>query len=206
MNHRATYYVAAMASFAVITACYNNIAIGITFQRDSGVLKRTNGTRCLPSGSLLGARMLHALLIALLLVAITRGVRPRRSTSADMPTGAHAGAVPGHARRRRGQLLRARARRSPRSSRTPTPRPPIVNAIDPAAAVPVRRSSSRSATTPAAWIAWTARIFPVKHFADGMQAGFLGSPFHWTDVRVVVAAWGWPGWRWPSGSFSWEPR
>jgi ABC-2 type transport system permease protein len=50
----ATYYVASMASFAVITACYNNIAIQTTFQRDAGVLKRTNGTP-LPSGSFLGA-------------------------------------------------------------------------------------------------------------------------------------------------------
>ena len=42
--HQSTYYVAAMASFAVITACYNNIAIAVPFQRDAGVLKRTNGT------------------------------------------------------------------------------------------------------------------------------------------------------------------
>jgi hypothetical protein len=42
--HLSTYYVAAMASFGVITACYNNIAISLTFQRDAGVLKRTNGT------------------------------------------------------------------------------------------------------------------------------------------------------------------
>src|SRR5262249_7189021 len=54
-----TYYVASMASFAVISACYTNIAIGVTFQRDSGVLKRTNGTP-LPSAAFLGARMLHA--------------------------------------------------------------------------------------------------------------------------------------------------
>ena len=58
----ATYYVPAMASFAVITACYNNIAIAITFQRDAGVLKRINGTP-LPSGSFLGARIVHALLV-----------------------------------------------------------------------------------------------------------------------------------------------
>src|SRR5215467_4563595 len=45
------------------------------------------------------------------------------------------------------------------------------------------------------WILRIARIFPVKHFADGMQAGFLGTAFHWTDV-LVVAAWGWPGWCW----------
>src|SRR5207249_189002 len=37
-----TYYVASMAAFAVITACYTNVATTITFQRDAGVLKRTN--------------------------------------------------------------------------------------------------------------------------------------------------------------------
>jgi ABC-2 type transport system permease protein len=65
-----TYYVAAMASFALITACYNNIAVAVTFQREAGILKRTNGTP-LPSAVFLGARILHALLVAILLVAIT---------------------------------------------------------------------------------------------------------------------------------------
>ena len=51
-----TYYVASMAAFAVITACFTNVATTITFQRDAGVLKRTNGTP-LPAGSFLGARM-----------------------------------------------------------------------------------------------------------------------------------------------------
>ena len=37
--HQSTYYVAAMGAFAVITTCYNNTAIGLAFQRDSGVLK-----------------------------------------------------------------------------------------------------------------------------------------------------------------------
>ena len=55
------------------------------------------------------------------------------------------------------------------------------------------------------WIIWTAKIFPVRHFAQGVQAGFLQSSFHWTDV-LVVAVWGLGGLiagvRW----FSWEPR
>src|SRR5271165_2257958 len=38
------YYVSAMASFAVITACYTNVAMNVTFQRDLGILKRTRGT------------------------------------------------------------------------------------------------------------------------------------------------------------------
>jgi ABC-2 type transport system permease protein len=55
------------------------------------------------------------------------------------------------------------------------------------------------------WILWIARIFPVKHFADGMQAGFLGTAFHWTDV-LVVAAWGLAGLALAMRFFSWEPR
>ena len=39
-----TYYVGAMAAFAVITACFTNIAISAVFARDSGELKRLRGT------------------------------------------------------------------------------------------------------------------------------------------------------------------
>ena len=34
-----TYYVAAMASFGLISACYTNIAISVSFQRDQGILR-----------------------------------------------------------------------------------------------------------------------------------------------------------------------
>src|SRR6476619_3614459 len=68
--HQSTYYVAEMAAFSVITACYNNVAIGLTFQRDTGVLKRTDGTP-LPAAVYFTARVLHAVLVAVLLVAIT---------------------------------------------------------------------------------------------------------------------------------------
>jgi ABC-2 type transport system permease protein len=38
-----------------------------------------------------------------------------------------------------------------------------------------------------------------------MQAGFLGTPFHWTDV-LVAAAWGLGGLLFAVRFFSWEPR
>ena len=41
-----TYYVASMAAFGVITACFNNTAISTTFSRDGGILKRIDGLRC----------------------------------------------------------------------------------------------------------------------------------------------------------------
>ena len=106
--NEATYYVPAMAALAVITVCFNNIAVAITFQRDSGVLKRINGTP-LPSASFFGARILHAVLVSVLLV-IDHGRVRARVLQRRHPHRGHPGADAGHARRRRGRVLRARVR------------------------------------------------------------------------------------------------
>lgn len=58
---------------------------------------------------------------------------------------------------------------------------------------------------PPAWMLWVGRIFPVRHFLSGMQAGFLGGPFSWTDV-LIVAAWGVAGVLVAIRFFRWEPR
>ena len=197
----ATYYVASMATFAVITACYNNIAIQITFQRDAGVLKRTNGTP-LPSSSFLGARMVHALLISVLLVAITAAFG-KAFYSASIPTGLTlvrflivlvVGAASFCAL---GLAVTAAIPNAEASAA-------IVNAT----ILPLLFLSGIfipfGNNTPS-WILWIARVFPVKHFADGMQAGFLGTAFHWTDT-LVVAIWGLAGLLLAIRFFSWEPR
>jgi len=196
-----TYYVASMAAFAVITACYNNIAIALTFQRDAGVLKRTNGTP-LPSGSFLGARVLHALFVAVVLLVLTAAFG-RAFYGADVPTGLSllrflvmlvVGAAAFCAL---GLALTAVIPNADASAA-------IVNA----SILPLLFLSGIfipfSDTTPA-WILWIARVFPVKHFADGMQAGFLGTAFSWTDV-LVVAAWGLAGLLLAVRFFTWEPR
>jgi ABC-2 type transport system permease protein len=196
-----TYYVASMAAFAVITACYNNIAMSVSFQRDAGVLKRTNGTP-LPSASFLGARMLHALLVAVLLVVLTTAFG-RAFYHADVPTGITllrflvvlvVGAAAFCA------LGFAITAVIPNADAAPA----IVNAT----ILPLLFLSGIfipfGDNTPS-WILWIARIFPVKHFADGMQAGFLGTSFHWTDV-LIVAIWGVAGLLLAVRYFSWEPR
>jgi ABC-2 type transport system permease protein len=182
-----TYYVAAMATFGVITACYNNIAITVSFQRDQGILKRTNGTP-LPGSIFLGARMVHALLVAVLLVVITAGFG-RAAYSASIPTGLTllrflvvlvVGAAAFCA------LGMAITAVIPNADAAPA----IVNA----SILPLLFLSGvfiPLGSNAPAWIVWIARIFPVWHFAKGMQAGFLGTAFSWTDV-LVVAAWG-PG-------------
>jgi len=196
-----TYYVASMACFSVITACFNNIATAMTFQREDGILKRAHGTP-LPSASFLGARILHAVLVAVLLVIITAAFG-RLVYTADIPTGLSllrfivallAGAAAFCA------LGLAATAVIPNSDAAA----PIVNAI----ILPLEFLSgifiAFSNTTPA-WILWVARVFPIRHFVVSMQAGFIGTPFSWTDV-LVVAAWGIAGMLLAIRFFTWEPR
>ena len=196
-----TYYVAAMASFAVISACYTNIAISVSFQRDQGILKRTNGTP-LPSSIFLGARMAHALFVGVLLVVITAAFG-RAFYSASIPTGLTllrflvmllVGAASFCA------LGFAITAVIPNADASPA----IVNA----SILPLLFLSGvfipLGSNSPA-WVVWIARIFPVKHFAAGMQAGFLGTAFDWTDV-LIVAAWGLGGLLFSVRYFTWEPR
>ena len=199
--HLTTYYVAAMASFSVITASYTNIAVGIVFQRDAGILKRTDATP-LPAVAYLGARVLHALAVAALLVAITVTFG-RLAYQADVPTGASllrfavmlvVGATSFCAL---GFAISAVVPNADSAA-------PIVNAT----VLPLLFLSGifiPLGDNAPAWIRWTAQVFPVKHFADGMQAGFLGTAFHWTDV-LIVAAWGVAGLLLAARFFTWEPR
>ena len=196
-----TYYVAAMASFGVISACYTNIAISVSFQRDTGVLKRMNGTP-LPSSAYLGARMIHALFVAVLLVVITAGFG-RAAYSASIPTG------PTLLRFLVMLLVGAASFCALGFAITAViPNADAAPAIVNASILPLLFLSGvfiPLGTHAPAWIIWIAKIFPVYHFARGMQAGFLGTPFSWTDV-LVVAAWGLGGLLFAVRFFSWEPR
>jgi ABC-2 type transport system permease protein len=211
-----TYYVAAMGTFAVITACYTNIAISVTFQRDLGILKRMRGTP-LPGSIYLSGRVIHAMLIAALLVVITMAFGVA-FYGADVPTGINlvrfvVTVLVGSASF--AALGLALTALIPNADAAPA----VVNAsILPllflsGIFIPLGRN-------PPTWITVIGDVFPVKHFADAMRSGFLGSIFErahtanpavpattfaWSDV-LVVAAWGLAGLILASVFFSWEPR
>jgi ABC-2 type transport system permease protein len=196
-----TYYVASMAAFGVITACFNNIAINMTIARESGLLKRIDGTP-LPHAAFFASRILHATGIAVLLVAITAAFG-RLGYDAHLPTGTTlvrflvmllVGAAAFCAL---GLAITAAVPNADAAA-------PVVNI----AILPLLFLSGIfipfGNDTPS-WILWVARIFPVRHFAVGMEAAFLGTPFRWSDV-LVVAAWGLAGVLLAVRAFSWEPR
>ena len=205
-----TYYVGAMAAFGVISACFTNIAIQTTFSRDEGVLKRLRGTP-LPAGAYMSARVLHAMVVGAILVVITL-VFGRIAYDSPFPSGGPlfeftvtflVGSLAFAA------LALALTAVIPNAEAAP----PIVNA----AILPLLFLSGifipLDDEAPQ-WISTVAEIFPVKHFADAMRAGFLGNlevsgqrvfAFDWVDV-AIVAAWGLAGLILAARFFSWEPR
>jgi ABC-2 type transport system permease protein len=209
---QSTYYVAAMAAFGVISATYTNIAITTAFQRDQGILKRLRGTP-LPSWSYLFARVVHSMLVALILVVITV-LFGKLAYGTDLPTGGPmleflATLVVGSLSF--AALALALTAVIPNAEAAP----PIVNAT----ILPLLFISgvfiplTDKAPT---WITTVGNIFPVKHFADAMRAGYLGNvtlqgtgvrafTFDWSDL-AVVAAWGLAGLILAIRFFSWEPR
>jgi ABC-2 type transport system permease protein len=198
----ATFYVPAISAFSVITACYTNIAIGLTFARDSGALKRIHGSP-LPVWAYMFARISHAVLIAILLVAICAAFGAI-FYHATLPTST----LPAFAL----TLIVGAASFSalgvaittviPNSDASPA----VVNA----SVLPLLFISNVfiPLQNPPAWLDLISKIFPIRHFADALVASFFqlsGSGLQINDL-LVVGAWGIGGLIVAIRFFDWEPR
>ncbi|MGH9044132.1 MAG: ABC transporter permease [Acidimicrobiales bacterium] len=196
-----TYYVSAMAAFAVISACYTDIAITVSFQRDTGILKRIDGSP-LPKLSFMLSRVVHAIGVAVLLVVITAAFG-HAFYHAQVPTSL------GLLRFIVMLLVGSAAFCALGLAVTAiVPNADASSAIVNATILPLLFLSGifiPLGNQTQAWIVWVARVFPVRHFASGMMAGFIGTPFDWVDVLVVLA-WGAAGLLVAVRFFSWRPR
>ena len=198
-----TFYVPTIAAFSVITACYTNLAMSITFLRDEGVLKRKRGTP-LPPATYLGARIAHSTLIGILLVGIVVIVgvlffdvdAPSNTVPAFLVTVAVGAAV-------FSALGMAITGVVPNSDAAPA----VINfSILPLlfisdVFIPIRDAPE--------WLKNVAEVFPVYHFAQAMLGSFdpfrEDAGFEWGHL-AVVAIWGVAGAVFALKKFSWEPR
>jgi ABC-2 type transport system permease protein len=198
-----TFYVPAIVALSVISACYTNIAIGIAFARDRGILKRVRGTP-LPALSFLLGRILQATLVAIILVAIVLALGvlfygvdlPGKQFPAFCVT-LIVGAATFCA------LGLAVTAMIPNADAAPA----VVNA----SILPLLFISNVFIPTENApqWLNDFASIFPVAHFASALHSTFnpfeTGTGF---DIKAlaVIAAWGVLGIVLAARFFSWEPR
>jgi ABC-2 type transport system permease protein len=198
-----TFYVPAIAALSVISACYTNIAMMVSIARDQGLLKRKRGTP-LPPWAFLFGRIIHATLVALLLVAIVTAAGalfydvdvPAKTMPAFLVTlaiGAAAFCALG---------LGVTAAISNADAA-----PAVVNAT----ILPLLFISDVFIPLNDApgWLLAIGDVFPVKHFSEALQTAFnpyeTGSGFEpWR--LAVLAAWGAIGVLVSVRYFSWEPR
>lgn len=196
-----TFYVPAIATFSLITACYTNLAMTLTFAREAGVLKRKRCTP-LPPVVYMAGKIAHATLIGLILVAIVVVVGvvfhdvglpvDRLGFVVAIVVGtvsfsALAIAITGFV---------------PNEDAAPA----IINfSILPLlfisdVFIPLQESTPE-------WLIRVAEIFPIYHFAQAMITAYLGfgDGFAW-DHLAVMAAWAVFGIAIALRRFGWEPR
>lgn len=199
-----TYYTASILAFAVITACYTNIAMSVTIIRDEGVLKRVRGTPLPPWSYLLG-RILHAVCIMALLVVIVCAFGvvfydislPTTSAPAFLVTllvGAFAFCA----------LGLAATSIVPNADAAPA----VVNGT----VLPLLFLSGVFIPIDdgPAWVRTFASVFPVRPFLEALIDGFIPRTADSTGWRpgslAIVAAWGIGALLLASRYFRWESK
>lgn len=198
-----TFYVPAIAALSVISACYTNIAIGVSFSRDQGLLKRVRGTP-LPAWAFLCGRILHATFVAVLLVAIVTAAG-KLFYGVDVPTNTMpaflATLIVGSACF--SSLGLAVTGAIPNADASPA----VVNAT----ILPLMFVSDVFIPDAAApeWVRTVAGVFPIKHFSEALQTAFnpfeQGAGFS-PDHLAVMGGWALAGIVLAAKFFSWEPR
>lgn len=199
----ATYYVASIVAYSVINACYTNVAMNVAFAQDFGQLKRLRGTP-LPAWSLLGGKILHAVLIGFALVLVV-ALFGALFYGVDLPTRTLPAAVVALAvgSASFAAIGLAVASIVPNSDAAPA----IVNGV----MLPLTFVSDLfiPMNSAPAWLTTFASLFPLRHLAIATRTAFnpfetgLGfEPVH----LLIVAAWGVGAALFAVRYFRWEPR
>lgn len=196
------YQVPALLAFAVMGACFTNIAISTSIRRDSGVLKRLRGTP-LPPWVFMCGLIGSSVIISVMLVALTTGFgmlayhisAPQHplALAVTLIVGAMCFCALGLAL---SPLI-------PNADAAPA----VVNGVF----LPLVLLSGSFFPVPADSLVTTfANLFPVRHFTiavfNAFDPGRNGSPQLLGTDLLVLAAWGVVGLLVAVKRFRWEPR
>lgn len=192
-----------IAVFGVLSSTYTNLATTVPINRDEGMLKRVLGTP-LPKAAYIGGRILSAtwfalvgavvmVTVAVLLFDVDLYARLVPALAVTLVVGALSMCALGLAV---GSLAPSADAGPALANFTFLPVAFVSELFFPLDDAP-------------GWIQTLGSIFPVKHFAQAMQAGFdprtTGAGFEWGHL-AVIAVWGVAGALAAARWFSWEPR
>jgi ABC-2 type transport system permease protein len=198
-----TFYVPALTAFAVISACYTNLAMNVSIARDQGRLKRVRGTP-LPTWAYLIGKIANAITISALVVIIVLvigvsfyGADISGANWGEFAIGLVVGAI----------CFCALGMAIVPFIRNEDAAPAVVNAT----IFPLLFISDVFIPLPPStphWLTFISSLFPVIHFAHALLYSFIDIPnhsFNWWDV-AVMAIWAATGSFVAITRFSWQPR
>lgn len=197
----ATFFTPALITFSVVSACFTNIAMGVVFAREEGVLKRVRGTP-LPAWIYLAGRIANAVVVALLLVVIMLAfgalvydvALPAATLPAFLIT-----LLVGAA------SLCALGLAATVAVPNEDAAPPVINLM----VLPLLFISDVfiPLEDAPAWLTTLAGIFPIRHLANALIESFLGGGSGWNAGDLaVIAIWGAAGVAFAARWFRWEPK
>ena len=199
----ARFFTPAIIALSVVSACFTNIAMGVVFAREEGILKRVRGTP-LPAWSYLAGRIGNSIIVAAMLVVI---VAAFGAVFYDVP-------MPGSTLPAfivtlivgAGSLCAIGL-----AATTLVPNedaaPPVVNFM----VLPLLFISDVfiPLDNAPAWLTTIANVFPIKHLSNSLLTSFIpgpagGSGFVAGDL-IVMGAWGVGAAIVAARTFRWEP-
>lgn len=197
-----TYYVAGISALAVVVACFANLAVSITTQRESGVLKRRRAAP-VPAWALIAGRTLAALVASLAAVAAVCALG-RLAYGVDLPLAA----VPafGVTALVGSVTFASLAYALSGAMRSADAAQPTVQAIT----LPLFVMSG--VFTPnvdlPSWLRELGSVLPLEHLANGLHLaldpGPHGLPIAWGDLAALVV-WAAAGLAIALCRFQWTP-
>jgi ABC-2 type transport system permease protein len=198
-----TYYVPAIITLAVFSATFQNLAMSLTIDRESGLLKRTRGTP-LPGWAFIAGRVGNSVVVAVIMLALVAAIG-RVIYSVEIPwerlpailvalgVGAASFCCLGIALT---ALIPSQAAAAPIANAISLPLYFLSGVFVPESEIPDG-------------VLHFADVFPVRHFFEAFFTAWsphtTGAGFEWGDL-AVVAAWGLAGLVFAIRRFRWEPR
>ena len=196
------YYVPGIIALGVISACFGNLIVSVTEQRETGVLKRRRATP-VPATSIIAGRVLTSVVVAIVMSAVLLGIGwvvysanvPGRTAAALAVTiivGAASFCCLGFGL---ASVIRNQEAAVPTSQALLLPLYFISGVFVAVSILPH-------------WLVDVADVFPVRHLASALLTAYnphtTGLGFAGKDL-LIVAAWGVGGLLIALRRFSWMP-
>jgi ABC-2 type transport system permease protein len=195
------YFAAGMIAYAIMMAAFSNVAIALTSQRESGLLKRFRGTP-VPAWTFIAAQVLRSIVQVVIVsgaILLVARLGYDVHISSDGVLELVVFVVLGTAALCALGVAITAITTTPESASTIAPFSTVMLAFISGVFIPIDQLPDS--------LVEIGRVFPLAHLAEGLQAAFGTGEAHLSGKNVaVLGIWGVAGIISAARRFKWQPR